>query len=453
MQTFADFRGDRAVSAPLTWGQYAIWKAIVALAPGDAVLNQQRLLTVPNRAECAVADAAGAIGALISRHESLRTRIRDDKGELRQEVASAGRLPLTVVDCDRLDVFATADALVHQLAQPRFDYAAGWPLRVGLVVADGRVRHIALVASHAAMDAYAADVVLRELRVLLLRGGIAAAPELQPVDLAQRERESGARLTDRAIAYWLDRYAGLPASMFEPVGPAESPRYQKASLISAAAEAAVRICAARHQTSTSTVLLTATAGLMAAWTGHRSCGLLTISGNRLQPGHQGLVAPTNQLGLVALQVEPRESFAQLLPRAWQAALQGYRHAYCDPVALNEALEAAGRSHGAEMQPHCLFNDVRQSADTDLAGVVPDKSLVIATRGDSTLTWPERFERFNWRFFLEVQNAPGALNLRLAADTECLPSAEVERFLRAMDRLLVDAALGDVHFADCVRHAA
>src|SRR5688572_3165563 len=109
MQTFADFRGDRAVSAPLTWGQYAIWKAIVALAPGDAVLNQQRLLTVPSRAECAVDDVAIAIGKLISRHESLRTRISDVGGEPRQEVMLSGRLPLTIVDCDRVDVSAVAD--------------------------------------------------------------------------------------------------------------------------------------------------------------------------------------------------------------------------------------------------------------------------------------------------------------------------------------------------------
>ena len=56
---------------------------------------------------------------------------------------------------------------------------------------------------------------------------VAAEPELQPVDLERRERETGERLTSRAIAYWLDQYAGLPVSMFSPTGPAESPRYQK----------------------------------------------------------------------------------------------------------------------------------------------------------------------------------------------------------------------------------
>jgi hypothetical protein len=181
--------------------------------------------------------------------------------------------------------------------------------------------------------------------------------------------------------------------------------------------------------------------------------MLTIAGNRLQPGHQGLVAPTNQLGLVALRIEPQESFAEMLPRVWKAALRGYRNAYCDPVALNRALEAAGRSHGAETQPYCLFNDVRQNADHDLAGAMPDEALVRAARDASSLTWPERFERFNWRFFLEVQNAPGALNLRMAADTECLSSAEVERFLRAMDQLLVDAALRDVRPAEFAKHVA
>jgi len=449
MQTYAGFQGDRAVSAPLTWGQYAIWNAIVALAPGDAVLNQQRQMIVPDRAAGTVAEVAMVVGALISRHESLRTRIRDVNGEPRQEVIQSGQLPLTIVDCGPAEVASVADELAKQLAQPRFDYAHGWPLRVGLVVAQDRVRRIAFAASHAAMDAYAADIVLRELRFLLLRGTITAPVRLQPVDLAQRESDSGARLTTRAIAYWLDRYEGLPASMFEPVNPAGSPRYQKASLTSPAADLAIRAIARRHNVSSSTVLMAAAAGLIAVWTGHRRCGLLTISGNRLQPGHESLVAPTNQLGLVALDVDPAESFAGFLPRVWQAALRGYRNAYCDPVALNEALEAAGRSHGAETQPGCLFNDVRQNADNDTTAM-PDEAQLLAARAGSTLTWPERFDRFNWQFFLEVQNAPAALNLRLAADTACLSPAEVERFLHAMDRLLVDAALRDVCFADFAR---
>ncbi|MEV0456690.1 condensation domain-containing protein [Catellatospora methionotrophica] len=447
MQTYVYFRGDRAVSAPLTWGQYAIWQAIVALVPGDAVLNLSRSLTVPDRAAGDVARAAAAIGTLISRHESLRTQICDVAGEPRQEVVRAGRLPLTVVECERTEIAETADALARRLAEPRFDYAAGWPVRFGLVVADGRVRQVAFAASHAAVDAYAADIVLRELRVLLLRGSIAALPELQPADLAQRESQTGAKLTARAVEYWLGRYAGMPASMFDPVGPAESPRYRKASLVSPAAQAAVRIIAARHGTSTSTVLLAAVAGLMAAWTGKGNCGLLVIAGNRLQPGHRGLVAPTNQLGLVAVDVDPGEGFAGLLPRVWQAAMRGYRHAYSDPVALNQALEAAGRSHGAETQPYCLFNDVRETADADLAPSAPGAKALLAAREASTLTWPEQFEQFNWRFFLEVRSLPGALDLRLAADTACLPSPQVERFLHAMDRLLVDAALGEATLAE------
>ncbi len=452
MEAYAEFRGDRTVSAPLTWGQYAIWKAIVALAPGDAVLNVTRMLPVPDRADASVADVAKAVGALISRHESLRTRIRDLDGHPLQEVLGTGRIPLTVVECDRGEVPEVADTLLAELAQPCFDYAEGWPLRVGLVVAEGRVRRAALVASHAAVDAHAADVMLRDLRMLLLRGSIAQRPDLQPVDLAWREREMGERLTSRAIAYWLEQYSGLPESMFEQVFPGESPLYHKASLVSPAAEAAVRITATRHRVSTSTVLLAATAGLVATWTGQRACGLLTIAGNRLQPGHQGLVAPTNQLGLVAMRVEPQDTFADLLPRMWKAALQGYRNAYCDPVALNRALEAAGRAHDAETQPYCLFNDVRNNAEAAHA-TPPDETQVRAARHASTLTWPERFERFNWRFFLEVQDVPEALNLRLVADSRCLPSTEIERFLRALDSLLIDAALGDVRLAALERHAA
>ncbi|MFD0889811.1 hypothetical protein ACFQ08_35170, partial [Streptosporangium algeriense] len=70
------FSGSRSGTAPLTWGQRAIWDAIRKTAPDDHYFNFGRVLAVPRRARpLTVARAAEVLGALVERHESLRTRM------------------------------------------------------------------------------------------------------------------------------------------------------------------------------------------------------------------------------------------------------------------------------------------------------------------------------------------------------------------------------------------
>lgn len=44
------FTGDRAGTAPLTWGQRAIWNAILRTAPNDIYFNIGRLLPLGSAA-------------------------------------------------------------------------------------------------------------------------------------------------------------------------------------------------------------------------------------------------------------------------------------------------------------------------------------------------------------------------------------------------------------------
>src|SRR5947207_2873651 len=107
---YADFRGDRSGTAPLTWGQHAIWYAIGHTAPDDHYFNFGRVFAVPDRLACPVDVAVAALGELVSRHESLRVRVVADD---RPEEAAA--------------------RLSDELAGTRFDYAGEWPVRVALV--------------------------------------------------------------------------------------------------------------------------------------------------------------------------------------------------------------------------------------------------------------------------------------------------------------------------------
>lgn len=424
------FAGRRAVSAPLTWGQRAIWKAIESVTPNDHWLNVRRILRVPAKRALDLPGALEALSRLVSRHEGLRTRIRSGPNGLVQQVADAGRVPVEVVEvADAPDPAATAGEVLARLASRPFRYADELPLRVALLTGAGRVHRIVLVASHVALDWYAAELLVREMRLLLARGSAPVHSGLSPVDLARRERESGRR-TERALAHWLTAYRRMPEELFAVDGAA--PRFREVCLTSRALGPAAAVVAARHGVSTSCVLLAATAALAGRFTGHPTCGLLTVVHNRFQPGHEHIVAPMNQLALVVLDVGGAPALDDLVPEAWRAALTAYRHAYYDQDALDRALAGAGRGGGLHVDPYFLFNDVRSATDAgpSTAPEWPVDSEVVASDMDT----------LNWRCYVEVRDAPGGLALAVQADTRALPPDRIEAFARQLELTVVESAM-------------
>ena len=472
-RVLARFTGERAGSAPLTWGQAAIWKAVESVAPDDHWLNVRRVIVVPGRRAVRIPELRTAVGRLVTRHEALRTLIQPAGAGPVQVVVPAGQLEIAMVEVDvDVDPGATprrlielndsvcappvladaTDAMLCRLAGERFDYATAWPLRVGAVVdgPSGLVRHVVLVFSHVAVDWHAAEQVVRDLRMLLARGVLPTRDALRPLELAAREQTAGRR-TERAVAHWLRAYQRIPTEPFPLTLPAAQPRYRQAILTSPALRTAVPLVAARHAMSTSTVLLAATAAVIGAATGHGACGLLTIGSNRFQAGHGSVIAPMNQLALIALDLagvglDDPACLDTLVPVAWRAALEAYQHGYYDQVALDLALAGAGHDPGdVTVAPFCCFNDLRADGDRALpAGLaeplpVADRSRLRLALRDTTVDWLS-MASFNWRFYLEVRSAPGALGLVLTADTMAMPPERLERLLRQLELLVVESAL-------------
>jgi Condensation domain len=446
----AEFAGDRPteggpLSGSLTWGQRAIWNVVTAMAPHDAFLNLTRVVELPAPTPHAVATA---LGALVSRHESLRTRVvpGPGDGEVQQVLSGTGRLPLQLVTVAEADAEAAAHAQARSLAARSFDIAGDWPLRAALVLVRDRVRYLVVVFSHLAVDWYATEILVHELRRLVLRGAPAGtAHPVQPLDVAARERLADPTGTRRVVDYWLARYREAPRELLPVDVSAGPPRYRQARLTSPAVDAAARRLAARYRVSTSTVLLAGTAQVLAQYAGQPTCPLLTTVNNRHQQEHRDLVAPVNQLGLLTLSVadgsrgEP-VSLDRLVPRAWSAALRAYRHSYYDQAALDRALTGAGLQAGAYTEPYCCFNDARLPSRRDRPGRVPDAAQVAEALAGSTVGWLPDLPRLNWRFSLDVRDTHGSLALTLAADTRCLPGDAVVRFLETLESRLVDAAV-------------
>ncbi|WP_052398344.1 condensation domain-containing protein [Streptomyces sp. NRRL F-5123] len=411
----APFAASDAGIGPLTWGQLAIWDAIERTVPDDHYFNFGRILKVPGVRTSA--EVRAALGGLVSAHGALRTRLDLAGPRPRQRLAARGEL--TVERCS-----GDPEAVLAGLVARPFDYEAEWPLRVALVTDGPRVGHVVLAFCHVAADGLGADVAVRDLRLLLLRGGgvLAGTPAPRPLDLARWQAgPEGRRAAGRAARLWekvphevmFDRWAGA----------GERPRVRRALLASPAMDLAVRAVAARHRTSTSTVLLAATAALVGRSTERERCAVLPIASNRFRRDTARIVGMVSQEGVFALDGVGRP-FGELLRAADPAALRAYRSAFHDPV---------DRARGGWAQPLCCFNDQRP-ARPDPAPCAPAE--IRAALPASRLSWPLGQDRLNCRFCVHVS---GNLEVSVTADTAYLPRPDIERFLLGLESLLVAEA--------------
>lgn len=402
-------------AGPLTWGQLAIWDAIERTAPDDHYFNFGRILKVPGVRT--PAEVCTALGGLVAMHGALRTRLDLTGSRPRQLLAASGELPVERRSGEPGEVLAG-------LVARAFDYEAEWPLRAALVVEGTRVSHVVLAFCHVAADGLGADVAVRDLRLLLLRGGgsLGVPPAPRPLDLAHWQAgPEGRRAAGRAARLW----EKVPREvMFDRrAGAGERPRVWRGQLASPAMDLAVRAVAAQHRTSTSTVLLAATAALVGRWTGRARCAVLPIASNRFRRDTARIVGMVSQEGVFALDGVERP-FGELLRAADPAALRAYRSAFHDPL---------DRVRGGWAQPLCCFNDQRP-VRPDPVPCAPQR--IRAALPASRVSWPLGQDRLNCRFCVHVT---GNLEVSVTADTAYLPRPQIERFLWGLESLLVAEA--------------
>ncbi len=429
-----DFAGDATGPFPLTWGQQAIWAAIGRTAPNDHYFNLDRVLIVPPKVTPLTVEAAlAAVGTVMSRHASLRTRIRAG----RQHVDATGTLD-AVIETATGDVEATATALADRLTGTRFRYDEEYPLRVGLVVAGDGVRAIVLGFCHLATDGHGAEIVVRDLRLALL-GRTGPVPGRVADLVAEQQSAEGRRRSDTAVGFWADAYRRMPVSMFPtPRAEPEPARYRVARLRSPALALACRLLAARHRVSTTAVLMAATAAVVAADSGEPAVAMLLIAGNRIAPEHRDLVATLSQEGLFLLDTAGAAALDDLFVPAWRAGLRAYRIGMYDQVSLDEALARVCDERGELVHPYCCFNDMRLVEQAGV-GKVPTAEQVDTARAGSTLTWAPPQERVSCRFCLHVETDDDALVVSLTADSRYLPPPRIQGMLGTMERLVVESA--------------
>lgn len=437
------FGGAREGTARLAWGQRAIWNAIRETGQESAhYFNVTRSLRTPRGAgSVSVATVTAAVAALIERHDALRARtFVDADGEPYQVVSGSGAVAVYTTTSTAEEAARVAEELAFELGKQPFELDREWPLRLGLVTDGGdTVLGIALVLCHMAADGYAADVAVRDLRLLLLRGSLPKPPSQQLLDLVRQEESGlGRERSARAIAYWEEGYRRIPPMMFpEPVAEPASPRWSQAFMEAPALEHAVSVVATRYHMSTATVIMIAMTTLLGSITGHETCAVTPIVHNRLRPETRELMTTLSQLGLFTFSPAPGAALCDALEEARPHTLRAYRNAQYDQQEWYRMVDRVSAERGVRVYPSCCFNDLRPVGHEQVAGPPPDPQQVATT--ESKIQWLRGMEHLNCDFCFTVSRQTGVLALGLTADTCKLPQNRMVELLHGVEEMIMAEA--------------
>jgi len=442
-----EFAGERAGEGPLTLGQLNNYKWL-SLIPDDVYARLCAELPVPE--VVSVKDVAGAVAALIARHESLRTTFVPGDPP-RQRVAAAGIQLLEVCSPGEgqwgpQDRVAVGEAVLRWL---RESPDPGRPVRIAVAIAPDRGdRVIACAAafSHLAVDHDSIEVLKRDFAGLL--GDPAqrpvGQPGHQPLDQAELEATPAEqRRADAALAHLGDQERRIPRCLYALPGARPSGEPLVVELSSVAAAMAVRRVAARTRTSRSSVVLAAICAVVARRAGYGELAFPLTSSNRFERHLVNYVGPLAQNSAAAVEIAGR-SFDELAGHTWTRVAEASRHARYDPVRRDAMDELIERERGMHLNRRQLFNNLVPESWSGLTagvGYQPEEMDVALARTE--LRWrPAPVNGTPIQFSLS--QVDGCLRLELwNADAGLLPRAELESVLMAVERLLVAAAHGDV----------
>ncbi len=441
-----EFAGERAGEGPLTLGQLNVYTWVT---PDDISAILRVELPVPE--VVSVDDVAEATGALIARHESLRTTYVPGE-QPRQRVAAAGVQLLEVCSLGEgqwglRDRPAVGEALIRWLRES--PDPGPWPVRVAVAIAPSagdRVIACAAAFSHLAADHDAIEILKGEFAGLLSDPARrhAAQPGHQPLDQAELEATPTERhRADAALDYQREQSRRMPRCLYALPGARASRQSLVVELSSMAAAMAVRRVAARTRTSRSSIVLTAICAVIARRARYPEVVFPMVSSNRFERHLVNYVGALAQVSITSVEIGGR-SFDELAGHTWMRAVEASRHGRYDTAKRDAMAALIEHERGLRLNYGPLFNSLVPESWSGLtAGVGFQPEEIDAALARTELRWhPMAFNATPIWFTLS--QIDGCLRLEvLSGDAALVPRAELERVLLAVERLLVAAAHGEV----------
>ncbi|MCW6009609.1 non-ribosomal peptide synthase/polyketide synthase, partial [Micromonospora sp. CPCC 205371] len=322
---------DRAL--PLSFGQQRLW-FLDRLDPGSTEYS----IGLPLRlaGDLDVRALTAALGALVARHEVLRTRlVADADGVAYQVIDPPGEFALPVVDVSgRPDPLEAAQRVVAADAGTPFDLAAG-PLLRGMLIRLAGEHILYLAVHHVAFDEWSGGILRRELRAWYdaIRAG---APDplpplpVQYADFAVWQREWLSReVLDGQLAYWRRQLAGLPEldlPIDRPRPPVRSAAGARLAFrVPQSTVESLRERSREHGATMFMTLLSAFSVLLGRYCGTDDVVVGTPVANRNRAETEGLIGFFVNTLVLRMDLSGDPTFAELLGRVRRTALDAYAH--------------------------------------------------------------------------------------------------------------------------------
>ncbi|BDT95642.1 hypothetical protein IFM12275_56180 [Nocardia sputorum] len=438
--------------APLAPAQQRMW-VVHRLAPDSSAYHIPAALRL--RGELDVAALAAAVGDVLDRHETLRTRYPDTEAGPVQEVVPASPVGLTPIPVPPAEL----ETRIAEFVSLRFDLATAPPVRAALFGPAAGDHVLVVVLHHIAADGYSIAPLTADLVRAYAARSAGHAPEWAEPAIRYRDYSAWQHetlgdaadpdsLAARQLAFWRAELAAAPEVLALPTDrprPARRSMHGASVLRAIDAERTVRLerLAREHGGTLFTLVHSALAVLLAKLSGS---GDITVG---VPVAGRGVRELDDLVGMfvntVALrtEVDPRASFAELLRQATRRDLAALSHA---DVPFDQVVEALGVIRSASYAPLCqvllTFQNMPR-AQVELPGLAVEAvDLPLAqAKFDLQVTVLEQFT---------ADGARTGLELRFGYATDIFDEATAQAFgdrlLRVLETVAGDPAV-DVRAID------
>ncbi|XQC91468.1 non-ribosomal peptide synthase/polyketide synthase [Pseudomonas aeruginosa] len=445
---------------PLSYAQERQW-FLWQMDPQSAAYNIPSALRL--RGELDVEALSASLGAIVERHQSLRTVFVEDEqlDGFRQQVLASVDVPVPVTLAGDDDAQAQIRAFVESETQQPFDLRNGPLLRARLLrlAADDHV--LTLTIHHVAADGWSMRVLVEELIALYgaRRQGVEATlPDLpiQYADYAIWQRhwlEAGER--ERQLEYWMARLGGgqsvleLPTDRQRPALPSYRGARHELQLPQALGRQ-LQALAQREGTTLFMLLLASFQALLHRYSGQDEIRVGVPVANRNRVETERLIGFFVNTQVLRADLDAQMPFLDLLQQTRVAALGAQSHQDLPFEQLVEALQPErSLSHSPLFQAMYNHQNLGSAGRQSLAAQLPGLSV-------EDLSWGAHSAQFD--LTLDTYESEQGVHAEFTYATDLFEAATVERLARHWRNLLEAVVaeprrrLGDLSLLDAEERA-
>jgi amino acid adenylation domain-containing protein len=427
----------RQSAGRLSFAQELLWLMDRA-SPGTTVWNVSRAFRIRGAFDAAAMQSA--LDALAARHEPLRTIFVAADDEARAVVQPPAPVPLRRVDLSmlaRVDADVEAMRLMRVSAETPFALSSEPLLRAMLIALAPQEHILVLDTHHIVSDGWSKSVTLRELATLYDRFASRATATLPalPMQFAQyvawERSDAHQAMLAGDLTYWRKRLAGIDRVVRLPVDRPRptTPTYDAAAKIAELPKSlvdALRDLAYEHGATPYMVLAAGFATVLHRYSGQDDVVIGSPSAGRLEPDTENLIGFFANTLVLRTDFAGNPTFAELLERVRETALDAYEHQAVPMEQLVLELQSDG-----DLAPEPLFGIVMTMEDTlpaelCFAGAEVEALDSVAAKTKFDLT-------------LLVRAQPEGLRLTLLYRTDLFEPDTAARILGHL-RTVLDAAI-------------